>query len=227
MGRTVILSDLHLGSEACRTDELLTFLRRRDWDWLYVNGDILDHLDLRQLKKKHWQILHLLQDARAYAVVGNHDVDKEGSELLLRSLFEHCSLDAVITVGGGHGGNRTKLYRLTHGHLFDPLLNFTLLTDLADQAYHVSQKLNKRLSRWLKKKSKSFGGVIDNIIQRAVQTSKADGFHGVILGHTHHFEDRFVDGFHYLNSGCWTGNELPTYVEAVDAQLPCIKTFQP
>lgn len=222
MGRVVILSDLHLGSEASRTHDIQAFLNRGEWDWLYLNGDTLDNLDLRCLKKKEWKILDLLRGARATVTIGNHDIGKDGSDLLLRSIFTNCSVENSISVADGR-----KRYRLSHGHRFDPLLNFALLTEIADQAYHLSQKLNKRLSRWLKKRSKSFGGFIDVLVQKAVQTTKADGFDGVILGHTHHVEDRFIDDVHYINSGCWTGNENPTYIEIVDDQLPRLCTFRP
>lgn len=218
--RQVIVSDFHLGSGFCRAHDILGFLERREFDELIVNGDLLDHLDLRSYKKKHWRILKILQDIQPTIILGNHDVAREGSDLFLRSIFKNVVMDKILTLSNG------KKYLVSHGNAFDPLLNFTLLTDTADYAYNLSHRISKRLGRWLKKKVKKLGGVMDNIIDRAVDEAFNRGFQGCILGHTHHYEDSVIRGVHYMNSGCWTGTESPTYIDIEDGREPELCSYE-
>jgi hypothetical protein len=44
-----------------------------------------------------------------------------------------------------------------------------------------------------------------------VQYAKARGYRGIIAGHTHFCDDQWIDGIHYLNSGCWVDPSC-TYV---------------
>lgn len=49
--RTIWLSDVHLGSRACRVGLLLDFLRRSRCETLYLVGDIID---LESLRRRCW-----------------------------------------------------------------------------------------------------------------------------------------------------------------------------
>jgi UDP-2,3-diacylglucosamine pyrophosphatase LpxH len=40
--RTIIMSDLHLGSRQSQTDKILEFLNENESDTLILNGDIID-----------------------------------------------------------------------------------------------------------------------------------------------------------------------------------------
>lgn len=40
--RALFLSDIHLGSRACRSDRLIEFLRHHRADSIYLVGDIVD-----------------------------------------------------------------------------------------------------------------------------------------------------------------------------------------
>jgi len=213
-----ILSDLHLGSENCRDEDLNAFLDSRRWDRLYLNGDIVDHLNFKKFKRRHWRLMERLASLNPVVLLGNHDRPKEGSECLIRRFFKDAVRELVVVIAG-------KKYLMAHGDAFDPLLNWQLLTELADQFYMLTQKVSKTVSRWLKKRSKSFGGFIDKLLGRAAKLAKTRDCHGFILGHTHAAEDRLHDGLHYLNSGCWTGSEQPTYLAALDGGGPVLKTF--
>ena len=81
--RTIWLSDIHLGSRACRIDLLLDFLDRNRCECLYLVGDIID---LRRMRRSfYWPKSHtvplerILAMARAGTrviyVPGNHDED--------------------------------------------------------------------------------------------------------------------------------------------------------
>src|SRR5246127_4095499 len=77
---TVILSDLHLGSEVSRANAALRTLKAISFRRLILLGDIFCDLNFRRLKKEHWQFLgyirKLSNPKRQIEVVwveGNHD----------------------------------------------------------------------------------------------------------------------------------------------------------
>lgn len=58
--RTVVMSDLHLGSKGCKSDEILKFLDALDCYNLILNGDIIDGWALNRgskWKEKHTKIV--------------------------------------------------------------------------------------------------------------------------------------------------------------------------
>ena len=46
--RAIWISDVHLGTRACKADFLLDFLRSTDSEYLYLVGDIVDGWRLRK-----------------------------------------------------------------------------------------------------------------------------------------------------------------------------------
>src|SRR5262249_22961507 len=104
-----------------------------------------------------------------------------------------------------------RRYLVLHGDRFDPTLHWPSLSDAADWGYQTVQKLNKRAAKWLKKKVKKLGGVVEFVKSRSVHHARSQGYSGIIAGHTHFCDDEWIDGIHYLNTGCWV--ERPcTYV---------------
>lgn len=216
---TVILSDIHLGSSVSRVDDLTTFLNNSSFDKLIINGDLLDHLNFKKYRRKHWKLLSFLQKIQPHIIIGNHDVDKDGSDLIIKSLFKNVSMDMEIDTQMGR-------YLILHGHVCDPLLNYPLITETADHIYHLSHRVSKRLARWLKKRSKKVGGLLDYLMKQAVDLALEEECVGSILGHTHHAEDISISKVHYLNSGCWTGTEAPTYIEIREDKKPVLKSLE-
>ena len=54
---TIVLSDIHLGSDHSRTEEVTAFLKSVDCGRLILNGDIIDGWQLRKSGKR-WQRKH-------------------------------------------------------------------------------------------------------------------------------------------------------------------------
>src|SRR5258705_1269125 len=79
--RALFLSDVHLGSHACRSDALADFLRRHRADAIYLVGDIVDGWRLRAnwyWPPSHAEILSQLvmaarRGVRVVYLPGNHD----------------------------------------------------------------------------------------------------------------------------------------------------------
>jgi UDP-2,3-diacylglucosamine pyrophosphatase LpxH len=119
--------------------------------------------------------------------------------------------DYRLDVGG-------KPYVVLHGDRFDPTLNYPVVTEVACFCYQLTTKVNKKLAKWLKKKSKRWSGVLEFVRGKSVAHAQQEGFQGIVTGHTHFAEDSFIDNVHYLNTGCWT--EYPcSYITIDDGRI--------
>ena len=77
---TLIISDVHLGSEVSRAGDALDLLKNSTFRRLILLGDMFCDLNFRRLKKQHWQFLSYIRKLsnpkRGVEVVwveGNHD----------------------------------------------------------------------------------------------------------------------------------------------------------
>jgi UDP-2,3-diacylglucosamine pyrophosphatase LpxH len=230
--RTLILSDIHLGSRNCQAPQVLDVLGREACDRIILNGDTLNGVNLRKLTPEHWSVVGRLRElARSRELIlvrGNHDYDPNGTvngdgnghapsfgsqdvlpALLGVPMHEEYRLD----IGG-------RPYLVLHGDRFDPTLHYPLLSEMADWCYQLSQKINKKLAKWLKKKSKRWGGVLEWVRKQSAAYARRQGFTGVVTGHTHFADDVHVGDVHYVNTGCWT--EPPCTYVTVEADKVCL-----
>ncbi len=115
-------------------------------------------------------------------------------------------------------------YLVTHGDQFDPALASELPRHVAGWCYQLTRKMNRKLAKWLKKRSARWGGQLQHIRRQAVDFARQRGCGGVLLGHTHHADDVNIDGVHYVNTGCWTESPCAFVTVTHDAlqlhQLP-------
>src|SRR6516164_1110997 len=77
---TLILSDLHLGSEMSRARDAIRVLKENRFRRLILLGDIFADLNFRRLTKEHWKLLGYIRklsnpkrDIEVVWVEGNHD----------------------------------------------------------------------------------------------------------------------------------------------------------
>src|SRR6516165_9620652 len=77
---TVIISDLHLGSEVSRAGDALAFLHSVQFRRLILLGDMFADLNFGRLTKEHWKFLSYIRklsnpkhDIEVVWVEGNHD----------------------------------------------------------------------------------------------------------------------------------------------------------
>jgi UDP-2,3-diacylglucosamine pyrophosphatase LpxH len=222
--RTLILSDLHLGSRHCNVELVNEVLDHERYDRLVLNGDTINNVNFRKLTRHHWNLLHRFRkigkERDLVLIRGNHDHDWDfrpgangdnplGTGHVLPALLETpMHEDVKLEIGG-------RPYLVLHGDRFDPTLNYPLLTDVAVFCYQFTTKLNKKLAKWLKKKSKKFGGLLEFIRTQSIEFARRSDYAGVITGHTHFAEDIHDDQVHYVNSGSWT--ESPCSYVIVEA----------
>lgn len=235
--RTVIISDVHLGTPDSKVNEVNHFLRHVRCAKLILNGDIIDGWQLRrrgQWTKAHTRFVRIIlkkMEKRGTEVVylrGNHD-DVLASFLPLD--FENLQI-AEEHIHEGVAGR----YLVLHGDVFDTVTkNFVFLAHLGDWGYGVLLKLNRiynawrafrdkeywSLSRAIKARVKEAVNHVSNFESHIAQLARKRGCVGVMCGHIHTPADKRIDGIHYLNSGDWV-ESLTAVVEHWDGRYELI-----
>ncbi len=213
---TVLISDVHLGSETSRAREATQFLRSAVFNRLVLLGDIFCDLNFRRLKKEHWQFLSLIRKLsnpkRGVEVVwveGNHDRG-------LAQLMSHLvGVQVYEEYAWQHRGVK---YRGIHGHQFDRfLVDSALLSALGEFLYLHIQKVDfkdSKIARWLDRLNSRWLRLTTKVAAGALALARARGDDVVFCGHTHQAFQTTSNGIRYFNTGAWTHERL-TYV-AVD-----------
>lgn len=202
---TMIVSDIHLGSEVSRSHDLLDMLQHYSFRRLILNGDVFDDLNFKRLSKSDWKFLSIIRklsnpkrQCEVVWVAGNHD----GVADILSHLLGVQVYDEYIWEEHG------ERFMAIHGHQFDTFItNNVLTTAIASQLYLWVQKFGgeqQRLSRWVKRTSKSWLRLSEKIAHDALAYARSKGVQHIFCGHTHIPMHRTDGVAHYYNSGCWT-----------------------
>ena len=217
--RALFLSDIHLGSRACRSDRLIEFLRHHRADVIYLVGDIVDAWRLRA--NWYWPPAHdavlqeLLQAAlrgtRVIYVPGNHD----------EFLRDYCGIHFAgieVVESTIHTAADGRRYVVTHGDRFDRLVKRTRrLAPMAHRADLTVIAVNSGLNRmrrllglpsssliqWIKHKFKTASSYISDFEKSLAHLARQEAVDGVICGHVHHATIHEQFGVRYINCGDW------------------------
>lgn len=235
--RTVFLSDTHLGTRDAKASELLRFLKHIRCEKLVLNGDIIDFWSLR--RTPYWTPEHtavirriLKMAERGTEVVylrGNHDdLPADLTPLVLDRLrLEERHMHETL-----HGAK----FLCVHGDAFDTVTTHARwLAVLGDIGYQQLLKINRHYNRWrawrgkgyfslsqaVKHKVKSAVGFISDYERHLRGLALKEGCVGVICGHIHKPENKWISGVHYLNSGDWV-ESLTAIVEHRDGRMEVI-----
>jgi len=205
---TLILSDIHLGSEVSRADKATEVLQIYSFQRLILLGDIFDDLNFKRLKKEHWNFLSYVRklsnpkrNIEVIWVEGNHD---EGlSEIMSLMIGIEILKEYIWKVNG-------KKFLAIHGHQFDRFLNENvIISNIASFIYDKLQRIgseNQTIARYVKKKSKGWLRLSEKIAHGAIDYAKAKNVNTVICGHTHFATDEPTKrkSIEYYNTGCFT-----------------------
>ena len=217
--KTIVVSDVHLGTKDSKARELVRFLKANPASNIILNGDIIDGWRLR--KKGKWKKKHTLffktimkflenRDTRVFYIRGNHDDFLD--EILPFSIGNfHIVRDHIYESFG-------KKYYVCHGDIFDSIsTNHIWLAKLGDWGYTFLLWLNKiynkrrrrkgleyySISKAAKAKVKSAVSFIDDFENKLAEVAALKKCDGVICGHIHSPANRYINHIHYLNSGDW------------------------
>ena len=244
--KTIVLSDVHLGTHDCKIREVNHFLKHTQSEKLILNGDIIDGWKLKQgghWPKTHTRFIRLVlkklekKDTEVVYLRGNHD------DVLAKFLpiaFENL----VIVEDHVHHGVRGD-YFVLHGDVFDTITkNFVFLAYAGDWGYRALMRINRLYNAWrawrgkdyyslskaIKARVKQAVNHVSNFEDHIAELAKSRGCVGVMCGHIHTAADRMIGDVHYLNSGDWV-ESLTALVEHFDGRFEVlefsefIKTF--
>lgn len=210
---TIIISDIHLGSNLSEAKKLLHFLKSIHFKRLILLGDIFADLNFSRLNKDHWALLSYLRKlsntkrhVEVVWVIGNHDLGLVDvlSHLVGIEVFDKYEFLA----------DNKKCIAL-HGHQFDPAMTkWQIVTDWISWWYLQIQKvpgLKKGFPRWIDAIASRFQNLTDTLEFMAIRYAKHHGYDVICCGHTHEALSKVEDGVEYYNSGCWVKSEA-TYI---------------
>jgi UDP-2,3-diacylglucosamine pyrophosphatase LpxH/glycosyltransferase involved in cell wall biosynthesis len=249
--RTVFLSDLHLGSNGSKADEIVAFLKSIRCSKLVLNGDIIDGWALR--RGSRWEASHTRVIRRILKMTERHDTEVvylRGNHDEILERFLPLALGRIRIVKEHiHVTADGKRYLVVHGDGFDSVsTGHKWVAMLGAVGYDILLEINRLYNRWrrwqgrepfslskvVKAKVKSAVSFIDRYEELLQQLARRRGCDGIICGHIHTPEDKRVGDIHYLNSGDWV-ESLSAIIEHHDGRLelvhhhqaPAVKTLPP
>ncbi len=207
--RALFVSDLHLGTRACRADRLLSLLEGCEADTLYLVGDVVDGWRLKA--RWYWPPSHdaivrcLLRKqqsgTRVLYIPGNHDAFLRHSIGLRLGGIEVVS-DAIHEAADG------QQYLVVHGDAFDPIVHrMRYLTALGIWIYAGAILFNDACHRW--RRRLGYGAParraahIRAFEHAVVAEARRRQVQGVICGHIHRPTIHERLGLRYINTGDW------------------------
>jgi UDP-2,3-diacylglucosamine pyrophosphatase LpxH len=218
--KTVVISDVHLGSNGSKAEDATTFLKQLSCEKLILNGDIIDGWQLKKYgtwRKKHTGFLRTVlrmmekDNTKVIYIRGNHDDFLDQVMPLVVGKNFQIRQDYVLKSG-------LKKYFVTHGDIFDSITSqMKWLAYLGDIGYTFLLWLNKfynhyrtfrglpyfSLSQSIKQKVKLAVNFISDFEEKLTALAKARQCDGVICGHIHKPDIKNFGGIIYMNSGDW------------------------
>ncbi len=236
--RALFLSDIHLAARACRSEDLVSFLKAHDADTIFLVGDVIDLWRLRrgpgwrasQTQAVKELIAKAQKGSRIVYIPGNHDAGLRTFAGTALGPFEICLRGLHDTADG-------RRFLVIHGDEFDIVMEKAVwLAVLGDIAYDIAVVANSvlnwgrrllglpywSLSSFLKYRVKRVVSYAGNFEEKLAAAAREAGATGVICGHIHHATIRMIDGIQYVNTGDWV--ESGTAVaEHADGRLEIIR----
>ena len=235
--RSIWISDVHLGTRACKAEYLIDFLRHTESKQLYLIGDMIDFWALKSgwyWPAAHQQVIQAVMDkaARGTEVVfvpGNHDeVFRDHVGRLFGGV--RVEKDAIHETADG------RRLLVLHGDEFDQVVQCSpWLAHLGSWIYDVLLYANRwvnwfrrqlgfpywSLAAYLKHKTKGAVNFISNFEQALVHEARKRHVDGVVCGHIHRATIEEYDGVLYCNDGDWV-ESCTALVEHHDGRLAVI-----
>jgi len=217
--KTIVISDVHLGTKGSKARELVRFLKQVTCENLILNGDIIDGWQLRKYgkwKKRHTRffrrVLKMVEEdnTKVTYLRGNHD---DFLDQILPMAIGNFSIQREMVYE-----SNGKRYFITHGDIFDSITsNLKWLAKMGDVGYtfllYINRKYNNyrrkkglpyySLSQVVKSKVKGAVAYIDDFESELAKIAKIKNCDGIICGHIHQPAIKEIEGIVYLNSGDW------------------------
>ena len=208
--KTLVISDIHIGSKGCQTDLILELLKDNSYERYILVGDIIDGWLFTKYKKFSYEhtrvirrLLKLSKDKEIIWISGNHD------EFLRKYTPIELGNIKVVDEYTENG------VWFCHGDKYDGIVKMHWLGMLGSVGYDLAividrflKRFNKNtsLSKFLKDNVKAAVSFMVDFENEMVRQAKKRNCHTVVCGHIHTPDDKEIDGVRYLNCGDWIEN---------------------
>jgi len=213
--KTVIISDLHLGSKASRSKDIINFLETIECNNLFLNGDIIDGWAMKRgskWKDSHTKVVRKLlkmaeKGTNVVWIRGNHDD-------FLDNYMGLTLGNITIKKDLIYKGIDKRLYYIFHGDVLDVFSSkFKLIAKIGSIGYDLALWLNRVYNKYRELRKLPYYSISNDIKQgvkaainfvgdfekNAVLLSKQKNCDVAVCGHIHKVELSEK----YMNSGDW------------------------
>lgn len=209
--RTLIISDIHLGTTASRIESALKLLRTAHFTKLIILGDLFEDERTHRLKEREHSLLaeikKLAEDSEKEVIwiEGNHDRDLSadiprliGARVEKEYAWSQNGIGFLAIHGDGFDGNKTN-------NLFVK----AIAAPVHAAAKFIDRK-NSHVSLFIERFYAYLSGMTDLVAREASSYAHKNGSEHVFCGHTHDAVERTFEFsekpkiVHYHNIGCWT-----------------------
>lgn len=225
--KTLIISDLHIGSKGCKTEEILELLKDESYDRYILVGDIIDGWLFKKYKKFSYQhtrvirrLLKLSKNKDIIWISGNHD------EFLRKYTPVEIGNIKIVDSFKENG------VWYSHGDKYDGIVKMHWLGMLGSIGYDLAividrflKRFNKKtsLSKYLKDNVKAAVSFMTDFENEMVRQAKKRNCHTVVCGHIHTPSDKNINEVRYLNCGDWVEN--CSYIVLENNEFTLCKSF--
>lgn len=208
--RTLVISDVHLGSKGSQASQLLELLKEDDFDRYILVGDIIDGWLFQRYKKfssKHTRViqkfLKISKKKEVIWIAGNHD--EFIRKYIPLEIGNIKIVDEFIEDG----------IWFCHGDKYDGIIKLKWLGILGSWGYDLAIEFDrflkkfghkKSLSKFLKDNVKSAVKFITDFENEMMRQAEKRGCCVVVCGHIHKPEDKTNGKIRYINTGDWIEN---------------------
>jgi len=198
--RTLITSDIHLGSRQSRATDFLAFLGALSaGDRLVVYGDVIMRFTREgSLPDGHAAVLEKLRAmSREREVIwlrGNNDRHFALRDPAAIIFAKDYLVDGMLYVA--HGDRFDRLMPMLRCVLIPLRVVYEFCTRVVGKTTHVAS--------FAKRFPLVYNILNGHVARNAMAYARAQGLRAVTCGHTHYPEVREADGIRYFNTGCWT-----------------------
>jgi UDP-2,3-diacylglucosamine pyrophosphatase LpxH len=221
--KTLVLSDLHIGSKGCNSEGILKLLKEEKADRYILVGDIIDGWLFMKYKSFEYQqtkvirkFLKLSKNKEIIWIAGNHD------EFLRKYLGLEIGNIKICDEFIENG------IWFCHGDKYDGIVKMRWLGILGSLGYDLAividrflKKLGnkKSLSKYLKDNVKAAVSFMVDFENEMVRQASKRECHTVVCGHIHKPSDKTIEGIRYINTGDWIENHSKLIYTSEDNSL--------
>jgi len=208
--RTLILSDLHLGSPLFCSKNVISSIIKEPYKEIFILGDVIDVWEekVETIKKEYRDLINVINeraiDIDITIVKGNHDPDG----YILKDIFPNC----IIKTKCAYMDNGTILI---HGNENDHFIrDFSWVANVFYKLYKCLSRIGINIREPFRdlfysiasKRGKNYFNDLVLKVEKETCDNYKRAYKNIVMGHTHLPKVVIAKDFRYVNCGDWIHN---------------------